>query len=67
MNREPPKNPEVKDELVDVLTAISVVSMRLATKLSLLEDKHKPKKGALRNEPRYVNDHHRTSPCRRCY
>lgn len=53
-----------EDELIGTLIAISVVSKRLARNLAA---QSKPKKGALRNEPRYVNDHHRTSPCRRCY
>jgi len=41
---------EQTDELVGVLTAISVVSRRLAKKLTLLEKQPAVKKGKQRNE-----------------
>ena len=44
-----PKSYAADEELVEVLTAISVVSMRLARKLSLLAAQCKSKEGAKTN------------------
>lgn len=38
------RNPEMDEELADVLTAISVVSKRLARKLSMLSQQDRAKK-----------------------
>ena len=45
-----PRSCAVDDELVDVLTAISVVSMRLARKLTLLARQSQSKEGGKADE-----------------
>jgi len=62
-----PRSSATDDELVDVLTAISVVSMRLARKLTLLAKQSQSKEGVKTNEQneRHVHDHRRTAQ-RRC-
>jgi len=44
----PSRNTEYTEELVGVLTAISVVSKRLARKLALLEERSAEKEGEMR-------------------
>ena len=57
------------EELVEVLTAISVVSMRLARKLTLLAGQSQSKEGGKADEQneRDVRDHRRAAQCSRCY
>ena len=57
------QNCAADDELVDVLTAISVVSMRLARKLTLLARQSQSKEGGKENE-RHGHDHRRTTQSR---
>ena len=45
-----PGHSDADDELIEVLTAISVVSMRLAKKLTVLAAQSKSKEGAKTNE-----------------
>ncbi|MEG2842529.1 MAG: hypothetical protein RR900_03505, partial [Ruthenibacterium sp.] len=54
------------EELVEVLTAISVVSKRLARNLSLLAAQSKSKEGAKTDE-RNVRDNRRTAQVCCCY
>ena len=57
------------EELVEVLTAISVVSMRLARKLALLAGQSKSKEGEKtdgQNE-KFVYDYRRVAQCRYSY
>ncbi len=56
------------EELADVLTAISVVSKRLATNLTKLANENKMQKGE-NHEPnkRITNDNRRTSQMCCCY
>ena len=58
-----PQSCAADDELVDVLTAISVVSMRLARKLTLLAGQSQSKEGGKANEQieRHVHNHRRTT------
>ena len=53
------------EELVDVLTAISVVSMRLARKLTMLAVRSQSEEGEKENEQnqRYGRDHRRAAQC----
>ena len=53
------------EELVEVLTAISVVSMRLARKLTVLAARSQSEEGGKQNEQnqRYGSDHRRTACC----
>ncbi|NCB25602.1 MAG: hypothetical protein EOM62_09040 [Bacteroidia bacterium] len=62
-----PRSSAADDELVDVLTAISVVSMRLARKLTLLAGQSQSTEGGKADEQneRHVHDHPRTAQ-RRC-
>ncbi|MHB8964107.1 MAG: hypothetical protein ACYC5K_13255 [Saccharofermentanales bacterium] len=59
-----PRNDAADDELIEVLIAISIVSMRLARKLTLLAMKSQSKEGGKANE-RHDYDHRRTAQ-RRC-
>jgi len=53
------------EELIEVLTAISVVSMRLARKLTLLAARSQSEEGGKENEQnqRYGRDHRRAAHC----
>jgi hypothetical protein len=64
-----PRSCAADDELVDVLTAISVVSMRLARKLTLLAGQSQSKEGGKPHEQNERNgrDHQRTAQCRCSY
>ena len=57
------------DELVDVLTQISVVSMRLARKLALLAGQSKSMEGEKTDEQneQFVYDYRRVAQCRYRY
>ena len=57
------------EELVEVLTAISVVSMRLARKLTLLAGQSQSKDGGRADEQneRDVHNHRRAAQCRCSY
>ena len=64
-----PKSCAADEELVEVLTAISVVSMRLARKLTLLAGQSQSKEGGKADEQneRDVRDHRRAAQCRCSY
>ena len=51
------------EDIVDVLTAISVVSKRLASNLTAARQQSKSREGG----KRYGADHRRTPQCCRCY
>ena len=57
----------IDQELIEVLTAISVVSKRLAMKLALI--KSQSTEGGRQDEQneRYGYDHRRAAQCSRCY
>ena len=57
------------EDIVDVLTAISVVSRRLASNLTAAHQQSKSKEGGKSHEQneRYVTDRRRTPQCCRCY
>ena len=50
MNKYHPRDRTTEDELLDVLTAISVVSMRLARKLTLLTRQRQSLEGVKKDE-----------------
>ncbi len=64
-----PRSSAEDDELVDVLTAISVVAMRLARKLTLLAGQSQSKEGEKSDEQneRHRHDHRRTAQRRSSY
>ena len=57
------------EDIVDVLTAISVVSKRLANNLTTARQQSKSREGGKSHEQngRYGTDHRRTPQCCRCY
>ena len=57
------------EDIVDVLTAISVVSKRLASNLTIARQQSKSREGGKSNEQneRYGTDHRGTPQCCRCY
>nr|DAZ00268.1 MAG TPA: hypothetical protein [Caudoviricetes sp.] len=57
------------EDIVDVLTAISVVSKRLASNLTAARQKSKSMEGGKSHEQneRYGTDHRRAPQCCRCY
>lgn len=57
------------EDIVDVLTAISVVSRRLARNLTAARQQSKSREGGKSHEQnvRYGTDHRRTPQCYRCY
>ena len=54
-------------ELIDVLTAISVVSRRLAMKLALIQSQSTEGGKQDEQNERYGYDHRRATQCSRCY
>ena len=63
------RNCAADDELIDVLTTISVVSMRLARKLALLAGQSKSMEGEKTDEQneQFVYDYRRVAQCRYRY
>ena len=59
----------VDEDIVDVLTAISVVSRRLARNIVTARQQRQTKEGEKSHEQdeRYGTDHRRTTYCCRCY
>src|SRR5699024_11424078 len=57
------------EDIVDVLTAISVVSRRLASNLTAARQQSKSRAGGKLHEQneRYGTDHRRSPQCCRCY
>ncbi len=57
------------EDIVDVLTAISVVSKRLASNLNIARQQSKSREGGKSHEPneRYGADHRKLAQCCRCY
>ncbi|WP_141826522.1 hypothetical protein [Clostridium sp. KNHs216] len=64
-----PKGCTADEELVEVLTAISVVSKRLARNLAILAAQSKSKEGGKSDEQneRIGSNYRRTPQCCRCY
>ncbi|NCC15752.1 MAG: hypothetical protein EOM28_05305 [Clostridia bacterium] len=61
-----PQSCSADDELVDVLTAISIISMRLARKLTLLAGQRQPTEGGKTDEQNERNgrNHRGSAQCR---
>ncbi len=57
------------EDIVDVLTAISVVSKRLASNLTAARQQSKSREGGKSREQngRYGTDHRKLAQCCRCY
>ena len=57
------------EDIVDVLTAISVVSRRLASNLTIARQQSKSREGGKSREQngRYGTDHRKLAQCCRCY
>ena len=57
------------DDIVDVLTAISVVSKRLASNLTAARQQSKSREGGKSREQngQYGTDHRKLAQCCRCY
>lgn len=66
MRQIKPKSCTADDELIGVLTAISVVSMRLARKLTLLAGQRKSTEGVKTNE-KYSRNHRGSAQMRNNY
>jgi len=69
MNKSDSRNSTKDEELIEVLTAISVVSMKLARKLTLLGAQGKSMEGERENEQseRHVCNHRGTPQGSSCY
>lgn len=69
MNQRDSRNITKDEELIEVLTAISVVSMKLARKLTLLGGQSKSMEGEreIEQSERHVCNHRRTTQGRSCY